>query len=143
MRLKNGKSENMDLFERVAAILESARSNIVRSVNSQMIIAYWLIGREIVEDEQKGRKRAAYGKQIIEDLAKRITQRYGKGFSASNLWLFRQFYLTYPNRKPEILDTVCRDSDPPVKLDTPCGQTKYKDTVLFCKRTKNHYCARN
>ena len=68
-------------------------------------------------------ERAEYGKQIIEDLAERITQRYGKGFSASNLWLFRQFHLTYTNRKPEILDTVCRDSDPPVKLDTPCGES--------------------
>lgn len=88
-----------------------------------MVIAYWLIGREIVEDEQKGKKRAKYGKQIIEELAERVTQRYGKGFSASNFWLFRQFYLTYTNCKPEILDTVCRDSGPPVKLDMLCGES--------------------
>ena len=50
-----------------------------------MVVAYWLIGREIVEEEQKGQKRADYGKAVIEDLSKRLTQRYGKGFSASSL----------------------------------------------------------
>ncbi len=82
------------LFDRVVSILEKARATVVRSVNSQMVIAYWLIGREIVEEEQKGQVRAEYGR--------RLTQRYGKGFSETNLKYFRSFYMAYANRLPEI-----------------------------------------
>ena len=90
------------LFERVVSILEQARSNVVRTVNSQMVIAYWMIGREIVDEEQQGASRAEYGKRLIEDLSSRLTKRYKKGFSTTNLRYFRQFYLAYANRPPEI-----------------------------------------
>ena len=90
------------LFDRVVTILERARSNVVRTVNSQMVIAYWMIGREIVEEEQKGTSRAEYGKRLIEELSFRLTKRYKKGFSTTNLRYFRQFYLAYVNRSPEI-----------------------------------------
>lgn len=83
------------LFGRVVSILEQARGNVVKAVNTQMVLAYWLIGREIVQELQGGQERAAYGKKIIEDLSARLTQRYGKGFSSPVLWSFRQFYLTY------------------------------------------------
>jgi len=86
------------LFGRVAAILDQARGNVVRVVNTQMVLAYWLIGREIVEAVQGGEERAAYGKGIVADLSGRLTQRYGKGFSAQVLWSFRQFYLAYSDR---------------------------------------------
>ncbi|MBV5327153.1 MAG: DUF1016 domain-containing protein, partial [Chlorobium sp.] len=56
------------LFQRVAAILEQARANVVRSVNSNMVLAYWLIGREIVQELQGGEERAEYGKQVLEVL---------------------------------------------------------------------------
>ena len=67
------------LFGRIVDILEEARSHIARTVNSAMVVAYWLIGREIIEEEQKGRKRADYGKAVIENLSRRLTGRYGKG----------------------------------------------------------------
>lgn len=86
------------LFSRVAAILEQAHNNVVRSVNSNMVLAYWLIGREIVHELQGGEERAEYGKQVVEDLSTRLTERYGKGFSTTNLWYFRQFYQAYPDR---------------------------------------------
>jgi hypothetical protein len=86
------------LFGRVAAILDQARGNVVRAVNTQMVLAYWLIGREIVEAVQGGEERAAYGKGIVADLSGRLTQRYGKGFSAQVLWSYRQFYLAYSDR---------------------------------------------
>ena len=88
------------LFERVVSILEQARSNVVRSVNHNTVLANWLIGREIVLQLQQGQQRAEYGKQVIEALSARLNRNYGKGFSATNLWYFRQFYLTYPNRIP-------------------------------------------
>lgn len=86
------------LFDRVASILEQARGNVVRAVNTQMVHAYWLIGREIVQELQGGEERAKYGQQVVDELAMRLTERYGRGFSGRNLKLFRQFYLTYTER---------------------------------------------
>ena len=63
-----------------------------------MVIAYWLIGREIVHEIQGGTKRATYGKQTIEQLSKKLTSKYGSGFSVANLRNFRQFYEMYPDR---------------------------------------------
>lgn len=87
-----------ELFERVVRILEQARGNVVRSVNSNMVLAYWLIGREIVEAVQKGEARAEYGQQVLEQLCARLTRQYGSGFSLTNLGYFRQFYLVYADR---------------------------------------------
>lgn len=93
------QSEAKDaLFDRVAAILEQARGNVVRAVNTNMVLAYWLIGREIVEEIQRGEERAEYGERVIEDLSARFTERYGKGFSVVNLQWFRKFYLAYRER---------------------------------------------
>jgi predicted nuclease of restriction endonuclease-like (RecB) superfamily len=93
------------LFDRIVAILEQARGNVVRAVNSGTVIAYWLIGREIVTAAQGGDERAEYGGRVIVDLAARLTQRYGRGFSVPNLKRFRQFYLTYRDRAPTIGST--------------------------------------
>ena len=97
------KADEPSLLDRVVLILEQARANVVRSVNSNMVTAYWLIGREIVLELQGGDERAEYGKQVIENLSERLTHKYGKGFSAPTLWKFRQFYQTYPSREPTIL----------------------------------------
>ncbi len=86
------------LFERVTIILEQARANVVRSVNSNMVLAYWLIGREIVEEAQAGAERAEYGKQVIEKLSRQLTDTLGKGFSIANLKRFRQFYQAFQDR---------------------------------------------
>lgn len=61
------------LFVRVAAIIDAARTHVARSVNTAMVHAYWLVGREIVEEEQSGRERAAYGEQVIARLAAELT----------------------------------------------------------------------
>ncbi|OGK05605.1 MAG: hypothetical protein A2W80_17805 [Candidatus Riflebacteria bacterium GWC2_50_8] len=86
------------LFDRVVSILEIAHSNVVRSVNSNMVTAYWLIGREIVETIQSGEQRADYGKQVLGQLSQNLTKRYNKGFSVPNLQNFRKFYLAFPDR---------------------------------------------
>jgi len=80
--------------------LDAARGQIVRAVNHVTVAAYWHIGREVVETLQEGEERAAYGKRVIERLAQRLTEHYGKGFSATNLGYFRQFYLAYRSRIP-------------------------------------------
>jgi predicted nuclease of restriction endonuclease-like (RecB) superfamily len=85
------------LFARVVEIVEAARKHVSRSVNVATVQAYWLIGREIVEVEQHGEKRAGYGDEIIERLAQRLAPVVGRGFGARTLRRIRQFYVTYPH----------------------------------------------
>lgn len=75
-----------------------ARGNVVRSVNTHMAQAYWLIGREIVLELQGGKSRAKYGGKVIEELSARLTERFGQGFSSQTLWKFRLFYQAYSDR---------------------------------------------
>lgn len=91
-------SKPEELFGRIVSILEEARGAVVRAVNTNMVLAYWLIGREIVYDLQAGEERAQYGKQLLADLSSRLTRRYGNGFSVPNLQNFRKFYLVYSTR---------------------------------------------
>ena len=84
------------LYTRIREILESARSSVARSVNNTQVVSNWLVGREIVEEKQKGRKRADYGKRLLESLAERLREDYGSGYSLRNLQVIRQFYLEYP-----------------------------------------------
>jgi len=96
--LNENNPDSSTLFDRVVSIIEQARANTVRAINSNMVVSYWLIGREIVEDIQAGRERADYGRQTTEELSENLTRHYGKGFSAANLRLFRKFYLEYSDR---------------------------------------------
>ena len=107
----NDQLQTGELFDRVASILDQARANVVRSVDNQMVIAYWLIGREIVDAAQDGDERAKYGKKVLEELSARLSHRYGKGFSVTNLRYFRLFYQTYSERLPEIRHMACDESD--------------------------------
>lgn len=91
-----------DLTDRVVSILDQARANVVRAVNSNMVIAYWLIGREIVQALQGGEDRADYGSRLLSELAAKLKQRYGRGFSVTNLRYFRLFYQAYASRSPQI-----------------------------------------
>jgi predicted nuclease of restriction endonuclease-like (RecB) superfamily len=92
------------LYRRVAEILEQARGQVARTVNTAMVQAYWLIGREIVEVEQAGEARGGYGNEVIERLSVRLKAAFGKGFGVRNLQHVRQFYLVFPNGStlPEI-----------------------------------------
>jgi hypothetical protein len=90
------------LFKRIVGILEHAQARVVRAVNSEMVLAYWQIGREIVEHLQGGEDHAGYGEKLIEELSGRLGGRFGRGYSTTNLRYFRTFYLAYPTRKPEI-----------------------------------------
>jgi predicted nuclease of restriction endonuclease-like (RecB) superfamily len=91
------KATEEQLYDRVADILEHARGQVSRTVNTAMVNAYWLIGREIVEVEQQGSQRANYGEAVIGRLADRLQRRFGKGFSAQNPWRMRQFFVTFPS----------------------------------------------
>lgn len=88
------KTENVFL-QNVSEILESARRNAKTAVNLAMVYAYYEVGRMIVEEEQHGENRAAYGKKILQELSEYLTENFGKGFSVGNLKNIRQFYKVY------------------------------------------------
>jgi predicted nuclease of restriction endonuclease-like (RecB) superfamily len=87
-----------------------------------MVIAYWLIGREIVQELQGGDERAEYGKQVIENLSKQLTLRYGSGFSITTLQYFRKFYQVYTTYAPISRPTGAEfTSVDPVEISRPAG----------------------
>jgi predicted nuclease of restriction endonuclease-like (RecB) superfamily len=96
-------TKNNQLFVRVAEIIDIARKKVVSSVNLTMVHTYFEIGRMIIEDEQQGKERAEYGKFVLKDLSKQLTEKFGKGFSPDNLENMRKFYLAY-----SISETVSR-----------------------------------
>ena len=85
-----------DLYQNIHDVLLAARAQVRLSVNTAMVQTYWQVGRLIVEGEQGGNERAEYGKGLLPELAKRLSAEFGKGFSASSLWNYRQFYLGFP-----------------------------------------------
>ena len=79
----------------IKKILKNARQKAYTAVNSAMVEAYWEIGRRIVEEEQNGKERAEYGKEILQNLSKELTEEFGKGYSYRTLREIRQFYLMF------------------------------------------------
>lgn len=84
-----------NFYSDIAQLLEQARKHVQRAANSAMVYTYYEIGRRIVEEEQQGDNRAEYGTQIIKGLAEYLTERFGRGFSTTNLKQMRQFYRVY------------------------------------------------
>lgn len=84
------------LLNQIGFSLQSARENAIRAINTELVKANWEIGRHIVEFEQDGKEKAEYGSSLLSYLAKDLKLKFGKGFSKSNIYLCRQFYLKYP-----------------------------------------------
>lgn len=87
--------KNHNLFESVKYVLDSAYKNVYRTTNTSMVIAYWQIGKLIIENEQNGSVRADYGKKVLKELSEKLSIEFGKGFTESNLRNFRQFYVIF------------------------------------------------
>ena len=83
------------LFARVVALIEEARQKVATVANIAQVYTNYEIGRQIVEEEQGGKRRAEYGKQILIDLSQKLTARFGRGWSAENLRKMRTFFLMY------------------------------------------------
>ena len=84
-----------DVYAEISNLLKEARKSIVSNINTTMTKTYFLIGKRIVEEEQNGNERATYGKNLIKTLSKRLTEEFGKGFSATNLKQMKSFYIAY------------------------------------------------
>ena len=84
-----------NFFDRILDILKNARKQAKMALNISMVYSYYEVGRAIIEEEQNGEQRAEYGKAILKELSKRLTESLGKGFSVENLKLMRRFYVVY------------------------------------------------
>ncbi len=80
----------------IRQLITQARQQVLGYINSTMVLTYWHIGKRIVEDEQKGQKRAKYATEMLQHLSTELSKEFGKGFSLTNLKQMRQFYFTYP-----------------------------------------------
>ncbi|HMT53552.1 MAG: DUF1016 family protein [Saprospiraceae bacterium] len=89
----------MQYIQDIKQILAQARQKSYQAINSAMVEAYWKIGEKIVLEEQQGKDRAEYGKEIIKLASKELTLEFGKGFSPRTLWEIRQFYLCFPQQQ--------------------------------------------
>jgi predicted nuclease of restriction endonuclease-like (RecB) superfamily len=120
-------------FSQVVDLLQSARNEVVRSVNHTMVLTYFEIGRMVVEEEQGGKKRAGYGENLLKELSEILTKKFGKGFSVDNLENMRKFYLAYGKS-----ETVSRNSAKPISEKTSRKFTERQSTDSF-KLSWSHY----
>lgn len=105
----------------VVELLDAARRASARAVNSLMTATYWEIGRRIVQCEQAGERRAAYGEELLTRLSGDLTKRFGRGYSVDNLERARKFYLTFASAKK---------SATPLRISSPAGLTPISATAL-------------
>jgi hypothetical protein len=101
-----GSVNYSNLLDSIGSILVEARTKVIREINKAQALAYWEIGKEIVDFEQKGKARTEYGQKLLIKLSEDLTQKFGKGFSVDNLQLMRKFCMTFPGK--QIYETVSR-----------------------------------
>jgi len=105
---------NRDFHSQIVELLKNARQSVVRAVNHTMVLTYFEIGRMIVEEQQNGKERAEYGKELIKELSITLAKEFGKGFSQRNVEQMRKFYLTYS--KTQTLSAESKASNKPQTL---------------------------
>lgn len=108
------KKEKRSLYHSIKTIIEEARSQIVRNVNTVITYTHFQIGKMIVEHEQKGKERAGYAEKTLVQLSADLTTEYGNGFSRTNLEYMRKFFLLYKHRI----------SQPPVGKSSPTKKSQ-------------------
>ncbi|KIA98858.1 hypothetical protein OA93_08215 [Flavobacterium sp. KMS] len=140
--------QNKVIFQQVVELLQNARQQVLCTVNSTMTITYFEIGRMIVEEEQNGKDKAEYGKQLLKGLSQQLIKEFGKGFSVDNLQNIRKFYLVYSISETvsSILEiknseTVSRNSNDSISssLSTNFRNEKMQILSSFFKLTWSHY----
>jgi predicted nuclease of restriction endonuclease-like (RecB) superfamily len=117
--MAKNKKPNRSLYNSIKSIIEEARSQIVRNVNTIITSTYFEIGRMIIEHEQMGKERAGYAKKALIQLSGELTSEYGRGYSISNLEYMRKFYLLYKHR---ISQPAAGKSRPAEKPQTVVGK---------------------
>ncbi|MEW6374727.1 MAG: PDDEXK nuclease domain-containing protein [Thermodesulfobacteriota bacterium] len=121
--------EYKGLLTDISQLLEQARHTTARSINTILTVTYWEIGRRIVEFEQKGERRAEYGRELLKRLSKDLTAQFGRGFSERNIEQMRLFYINWP-----ISQTLSAKSPPPLphgKIQTLSGEFTFESSKTF------------
>jgi predicted nuclease of restriction endonuclease-like (RecB) superfamily len=127
-------------YEQICNILNAAQTNIARTVNTTQVLSHWLIGREIVEEEQQGHQRAEYGESLLKTLAQKLGNDYGKGFSYANLKLMRQFYLSFPQLlTPDQKGYALRSLFPNVEILTSSSLNNWQPGQIHQNLSWTHY----
>lgn len=91
--------KNEIIISEIREILITARDNVSKAINNELLVAYWNIGKIIIGYEQEGDEKAKYGQSILKILSKELTTELGKGFSVSNMQYMRRFFITYPKQQ--------------------------------------------
>lgn len=112
------KELQSNLFQNISALLENARKRAIVAVNQTMVLTYFEIGRMIVEEEQNGENRAEYGKRLLKDLSFHLTEKFGRGFSETNLRQMRNFYDLYSEQIQQTLSAEFKIIDETQKTQT-------------------------
>lgn len=136
-----------NILVRIGSILIETRTKAVREINKAQVLAYWEIGREIVDFEQKGKARAEYGEELIKRLSEDMTEKFGKGFSEMNLRNMRRFYLEFPTQIQQTLsvksqksETVSRKSSIPQTLSAEWQKSQTVSGKFEPMLSWSHYC---
>ena len=130
MLLPEAQQQADRLFGQIGSLIEQARTQVHRAVNSAMVSCYWQIGCLIVESEQQGQTRAAYGQQLLAQLAVQLTSRFGKGFDASNLRNMRRFYLAFPIQETVSLELSWSHYNLLSRIDNPAARQWYQTEAI-------------
>jgi predicted nuclease of restriction endonuclease-like (RecB) superfamily len=140
--------QNKIIFQQVVELLQNARQQVLRTVNSTMVYTYFEIGRVIVEEEQNGKDTSEYGKQILKGLSKQLINEFGKGFSVDVLERIRKFYLIYSKSATLLRILEIKNSESPLRnleeqisqsLPAEFNKFDYQTLSSFFKLTWSHY----
>jgi predicted nuclease of restriction endonuclease-like (RecB) superfamily len=118
----SNRQNSNQLYDGICSLVLSARQSAARGVDLLQVYTNYEIGRRIVEQEQQGADRAQYGKELLNELAARLTGEFGNGFSVSNLRYMRQFYLAYPERIAPIRQTASGELTGTAMIQNLSGQ---------------------
>lgn len=121
------------LINNIVDLLDIARTKAYYQVNTLLVKTYWKIGQYIIEFEQSGHQKAEYGSNLIDDLAKDLKEKYGKGFSRSNLYLFREFFIKYPKIQTVSGELSWSHYSELIKLDDNLERSFYEKQCLLEK----------
>ncbi len=129
MKSKNKTGPNIGIhakelsvvYQRIRAILDSARAGVARTVNTTQVVANWLVGRELVEEQQQGAQRADYGRSLLEGISRKLRSDFGSGYSVDNLEWFRAFYLGYPHLLESANSDAARRNSTPFPIIDAAG----------------------
>ena len=118
-----------NLLTDIGQLLQQARQQVASAVNTTMLTTYWTIGQYIVEFEQQGNERAEYGSDLINRLSRDLTERYGKGYSKSNLLYIIKLYITFPISETVSHLLTWSHYFEILKLDDPLEMNYYREEM--------------